>query len=200
MNRTLALTVTLAAGCAGALTAPGAVVGAVARVDAQDVGSTVTQLYGCTTPVGDIEENIQVTGTARKSHGGIALKGVVFTFFNDFGVGVTIKNVRFAVPDPDAKNAPYKKGSARVSAKPKGWTAGHRAGEIYELHKATMDLGDGATLEVPALSASYGATGPKGTVVKWRAGTFSFDVTQPDPGAIVCTPEKPWQVFASYTE
>lgn len=196
MNRKLALGLALATACVGALTAPSATATAVAHGRA----ATVTQAYGCTTPVGDITENIQVTGKARQSHGGISLTGVVFAFVNDFGVTVTINKITFVVPNPDQRNAPYQNRSAAVSRKPAGWTAGHTKAGLYEAHKGSQDLADGATLEVPMLSASYANSGPKGTVVKWRPGTFSFNVTQPDPGAIVCTPTKPLQVFASYTE
>jgi hypothetical protein len=164
-------------------------------------GATITQGFHCTTPVGDIDEDIQVDGNALDGgRGKLLLTGVTFAFLNNFGVDVTIDKIRFWVPDPNQDSAPYKPGSASVSEQPKGWRAGHKGAGLFEYFAGTQVLADGATLEVPSLGAAYRNRGPRGTVIKWKPGEFSFNVESPDPGLIDCTPVKPIQTFASIKE
>jgi hypothetical protein len=162
--------------------------------------ASVTQKYRCATPVGPVGEDIIVSGTASASHGQLALGKVTFEFLNNFGTDVTINKIRFVVPDPDRANAPYQQGSAKVDSKPKGWTAGHQASGIFEFYAGTQVLADGATIAVPGLSAAYRAAGPKGTLVEWKPGPFSFNVKSPDPGLIACKPKAPVKTFASVQE
>ncbi len=163
--------------------------------------ASITQKFHCTTPVGDINENITVTGSAKASHAQLLLRRVTFTFLNDFGTDVTINKIRFSVPDPDQVNAHYQAGSAAVTKSPKGWTAGHKGVTgIFMYYPGTQVLANGGIIEVPQLSASYAASGPKGTLVEWKPGDFSFNLKSPDAGVISCSPQKPIQTFASITE
>ena len=161
---------------------------------------SVTQRYRCSTPVGGIGEDGTVSGSVREASGSLQLSKVTYTFLNNFGTGVTINKIRFSVPDPNQDSAPYEDGSATVSGKPTGWSAGHTKDGIFEYFKGTQDVADGAAIPVPQLSASYTDAGPKGTLVEWKPGAFSFNVKSPDAGLISCTPKKPVQTFASFQE
>lgn len=144
-------------------------------------------------------EPVDVSAKARAARDRLLLRRVQYAFVNNFGVDITINDVRFAVPDPSKRDAPYQKGSAAVADDPRGWLAGHQGGggQLFEDFADDVDVAEGDTIPV-ALSAAYGSTGPKGTVIKWKAGPFSFFVT--DGGSIDCSPIAPFRTIASVTE
>jgi hypothetical protein len=161
-------------------------------------GKGVFQDYSCSTPIGDVIETVGVSAKAEPAGNRLKLKNVKYAFVNNFGIDITVNDVHFSVPDPNKRDAPYRKGSAAVADDPPGWQAGHQGGQIFEQHAGDLDVAEGETIPVAALSAGYGSKGPKGTVVKWKAGPFSFFVV--DGGPIDCKPIAPFRTIASISE
>jgi hypothetical protein len=158
----------------------------------------VLQDFTCSTPIGEVIETVGVSAKALPVGARLLLKNVKYAFVNNFGTDITINDVRFAVLGPPRQWAPYQKGSAVVADDPAGWAAGYKAGQLFEHFAGDMDVAADATIPVAALSAAYGSTGPKGTVVKWKAGPFSFFVESGGP--IDCSPIAPFRTIASVTE
>jgi hypothetical protein len=162
----------------------------------------VSQSYGCSS-IDGIKPNVSATVSAKavinKTTKVITLSGVVFQLRNTFGVSATISNIKFEVNDPNNTSAPYVAGSANVAATPAGWTAGHDTG-LYELYAGSQSFKAFAVLKTAALGATYTDAGPVKTVIKFTAGTVSFNLTSPVSATVTCTPKTPLKVLVQATE
>lgn len=172
---------------------------AAIQVAAPSVSPMLTQIYTCSTPIGDVSIFVDITGKATVKKGKVTLKNVTYSVNNDLGFDLVIDNVKVSVPDPSKKKAPYVDGSVKVAKDPKGWKAGHDKTGIFALYKGTQTVTNGSSVDVAALSATYSAQGPKGTLVEFKAGMVTFHAQSPVEGDVVCTPDDPAGTFASVT-
>jgi hypothetical protein len=165
--------------------------------------STITQAYTCATPLGSESGSVTVAGSAalNATTNTIKLSGVKFTIHNPLSTtAISADHIVVRVPDPNNTSAPYVAGSAKVAARPPGWKAGHSTTGVFASHAGTLTLPAAGTLSNAALSATYSDKGPKGTVVSFKPGKVTFDLTSPITGSVACTPTAPVGTFASVTE
>lgn len=164
--------------------------------------ATITQAYSCSSPIGTLSASVRVSGSAALNSTGksINLSRVKFTVTNPTSTTISADNIVVTVRDPNKTAAPYKAGTAKVASTPPGWTAGHNASGVFAKHAGTVTLAGGGTVSNAALSASYANQGSSGTVISYKPGAVSFNLTSPIPGTVTCTPTAPVKRFASVTE
>lgn len=173
-----------------------------ALTGAAPAGAASTQAYSCSTPIGTESGTATISGKAvlNATTKVITLSAVKFSIKNTFGLTISGNNIKVSVPDPNTTSAPYITGSAKVATTPAGWTAGHGTTGLFALHKGTLTFANGSTISNAALSGRYKDKGPKGTVISFKPGTVSFNLTSPISGTVTCTPSGTVVTFASVTE
>jgi hypothetical protein len=184
--------------CTTAVIGSGVFAAAVPAADA----ATISQAYSCSSPVGTLSASVKVAGAAALNSTGsaIILSKVKFTITNPTTTTISADHIVVTVPDPNPTSAPYKAGTAKVASTPAGWTAGHNTSGVFAEHTGTITLAGGGTVSNAALSARYANKGPHGTVISYKPGPVSFDLTSPISGPVSCTPNPPVGTFASVTE